>query len=146
MFSMEKAQSLHNKSLRVKTSDNNIHVVAFFNLATFIGKGHPVNLAGFRRAALSQLADLFERRNHQFYASLRIDQTRLEFFVIKNLGLLGIQHAIAESDDFAGFRPFDAKRVEAPDELVISPRAACEAVGLIVYGGPERLCGASPRL
>src|SRR5215471_19801274 len=95
---------LNDEALGSKGPDDNIDAVARLYESSFIGEGHPIHFAGLWRAALTQLADLFERGHNQLNTGARIDQRWLAFLVIEGLCLLSIEHTIAETNDLTGLR------------------------------------------
>ena len=91
-------------------------------------------------AALTQLPDLFHRRDHQLYLRLRVDQGGLSLLIVECLGFVRVEHAVRKSDDLARLRPLHGQRVNSPDEFVIFARSSRKSIWLIAP------CSRRPRL
>ena len=68
-----RVKSLDQKSDNLKLTNLNVHSISRLYGATRVGKCLPITVSGNRSAALAELANLLERRNHQFGVRSRRD-------------------------------------------------------------------------
>src|ERR1700757_2135486 len=111
-------RSLHNQSVDAKLADDDGNAAARLHKMAFVGKYHPIFPAIFRRRRLAQLSYFFHDRNLKGRARLFVDQIRLGFLVVQWLGLVGIDHAIAESNEHAGGSLPDHHVIDPPESPV----------------------------
>src|SRR6266566_5122451 len=83
-----KEKLIHHKSVRSKLPNHHTYAVSAFHQPALVRERHPVGLARLGRAALTQLADLFHRRDHQLDLSLRVDQEGLSLLIVERLGFV----------------------------------------------------------
>jgi hypothetical protein len=90
--------SLHDEPLSPEVADHHVYSVSALYVSAGIRKCHPVGLADLRRAALPQLADLFERRDYQLHTCLLIDQDRVNLLVIQRLRFIRVDYSPCKSN------------------------------------------------
>ena len=120
---------LDGKALGLKGTNDDTDPVPGFHLAAFVGESHPIYFPGFRGAALTELTDLFQRRDDEADTGLRIKEGRFIFLVIENFSLGRVEDAVAEADDLSGFDRFYRKVIDAPNQAVVFTRALGELSG-----------------
>ncbi len=72
----------HYKAIGMKLADDHVYPISSLYCSTWIGERHPVGFAGFRCAALAQLAYLFERWDDQYRVRVRRDKLWFDLFVV----------------------------------------------------------------
>src|SRR6266850_2468227 len=80
----------HQESIGMKSPNHYVDAVPTLHHPTAVRERHPVRLACLGCAALAQLPHLFQRRDHQLDAGLRVDQGRLGLLVVERLGLFRV--------------------------------------------------------
>src|SRR5882762_2956038 len=81
---------IHHKSVSSKLSNHHTYAVSAFHQSALVRERHPVRHARLRCAALTQLPDLFHRRDHQLDLSLRVDQQGLGLLIVECLGFVRV--------------------------------------------------------
>src|SRR5882672_4988761 len=123
---------INHQALRPELPDHHRDVVARLYQPSLVGERHPIGLSGLGRGTLAQLPDFLHRRNHQLDARSRSVERGLRFLVVEYFGLVRIQNAVREANEFARLHCLDRERVDAPDELVVLSCPSGEPIGLIV--------------
>src|SRR6267378_5457192 len=81
---------IHHQSVSPKSPNHHAYTVSAFHQPAFVRECHPVGLTRLGCAALTQLPDLFERRDHQLDLGLRVDQEGFSLLIVERLGFIRI--------------------------------------------------------